>query len=368
MAKIIKLNENDLKRIVIKVLNERRLNEDDEVTNSLSPGAITQDVADQLKFTESESGEPIEKFRSICDICVSNKDGLGPLTQSESALDGIAEKIYNAIEDSEAWYTLGGGTNEKSVKSGILATKTFPDFCHMIETYSNKYEDFFESVEGDFEDDADQRLYLVSPVSDIIRASTKLVDKKSDVKVDPKKDDVTPGGGGSEDNWNMYMCVLEHPKAVGEKYADGKRTRFRIGTDYYMGNGKKIRKGVELDYSCEDKEFDNVDFADKENNKSNNRNKRPVHAEIKDIQMFLTDEGYDISSDGEIGPETSGAIIDYIVDNNSDEFKPGSVLELQKKINRCYSMKIKEDGTVGPETLDAIADALESAQDGDLCN
>ena len=161
MAKIIKLNENDLKRIVIKVLNERRLNEDDEVTNSLSPGAITQDVADQLKFTESESGEPIEKFRSICDICVSNKDGLGPLTQSESALDGIAEKIYNAIEDSEAWYTLGGGTNEKSVKSGILATKTFPDFCHMIETYSNKYEDFFESVEGDFEDDADQRLYLV---------------------------------------------------------------------------------------------------------------------------------------------------------------------------------------------------------------
>jgi lysozyme family protein len=71
--------------------------------------------------------------------------------------------------------------------------------------------------------------------------------------------------------------------------------------------------------------------------------------------------------DGQIGSETAGAIIDYIVDNNSDEFKPRSVLELQKKINSCYSMKIKEDGKVGPETLDAIADALESAQDGDLC-
>jgi lysozyme family protein len=30
-------------------------------------------------------------------------------------------------------------------------------------------------------------------------------------------------------------------------------------------------------------------------------------------------------------------------------------------------MKIKEDGKVGPETLNAIADALESAQQGDLC-
>jgi lysozyme family protein len=30
-------------------------------------------------------------------------------------------------------------------------------------------------------------------------------------------------------------------------------------------------------------------------------------------------------------------------------------------------MNIKEDGKAGPKTLDAIADALESAQDGNLC-
>lgn len=388
MSKIIKLNENDLKRIVTKVLNERRLNEDDQVKNGLASGAITQDVADQLKYTENETGEPIERFRSICDVCVSGKDGLGPLTQSEEALDGIAESIYNAIEDSEEWYTFGGGTNERKVKNGIRNTKTFPDFCYMITSYSNKYEDFVDSIEGDFEDDADQRMYLVSPVADVIKASVKLIGKKGDSENKKDEDllvtakkcghksvedyknsnwkcEKSVGGGGSEDdNWNMYMCVVEHPKAIPEKFANGKRTRFRIGTDYYMGNGKKIRKGIELDYSCEDKEFDNVEFADKENTKNV---KRPVHAEIKDIQKFLTDEGYDISTDGQIGNETSGAIIDYIVDNNSDEFKPGSVLELQKKINSCYSMKIKEDGKVGPETLNAIADAIESAQQGDLC-
>lgn len=360
MAKIIKLNENDLKRIVTKVLNERRLNEDDKVTNGLSPGAITQDVADQLKYTENET-DPWDRFESICNVCTSGADGLGPITQSEGALDGIAEKIYEAIEQWD-WYSFGAGTSEKKVGNGIRNTKTFPDFCFMINRYSSKYEDFAESMDGDFNKEYEQRTYLVSPVADVIRYSTKLIEKKSDVKVDPIK--VTPGGGGSEDNWNMYRCVIEHPKAQGEKFADGKRTRFRIGTDYYMGNGKRLRKGIEIDYSCEDKEFDNVDFEDKENR---NGNIKSVNAKVKDIQKFLTDEGYDISSDGEIGKETAGAIIDYIVDNNSSSFKSGSVIELQKKINSCYSKKIEEDGKVGPQTLNAIADALESAQDGDLC-
>jgi hypothetical protein len=372
MAKIIKLNENDLKRIVVKVLNERRLNEEDEVTNGLAPGSITQDVADQLKYTETEQ-EPMTRFGSICAVCISGKEGLGPITQSESALDGIAEKMYNAIEESEYWLSFGGGTDEKAVALAIRSTKTFPDFCYMIDSYSKKYEDFYESMDGDFNEDADQRQYLVSPVIDVIKASTKLIGKKSDeiVKTDDKdkKDDKVVGGGSEEqkDNWNMYMCVIEHPDAVGEKFADGTRTRFRIGTDYYMGNGKKIRKGVELDYSCSDKEFRGISFADKEDERSNKGSKRPIDSDVTDIQKFLTDEGYDISTDGRVGPETAGAILDYIVDNNSDEFKPASVSELQKKINSCYSMKIKEDGKVGPETLNAIADALESAQQGDLC-
>jgi len=397
MAKIIKLNENDLKRIVTKVLNERRLNEEDDSTNGLVPGGITQDVADQLKYTENETGDPEDRFESICNVCTSGKDGLGPLTQSESALDGIAESIYQGTEDDDNWFSIGGSTNEKKIANGIRNTKSFPDFCYMIEMYSNRFENFFGSIAAEFTLDSDQRLYLLSPVADVIRFSTKLVGKKSESKdkkeegdedllvkakkcghksvedykdSDWKCDSGSTGGGGSEevsDNWNMYMCVIEHPDAKGEKFADGKRTRFRIGTDYYMGNGKKIRKGVELDYSCDDKEFRGISFADKEDETPIRGNKRPVDAEVMDIQKFLTDEGYDISTDGRIGSETSGAIIDYIVDNNSDAFKPASVLELQKKINSCYSTKIKEDGKAGPETLDAIADALESAQEGNLC-
>ena len=142
MAKIIKLNENDLKRIVTKVLNERRLNEEDKVTNGLSPGSITQDVADQLKYTESETNEPMDRFESICNVCTSGSDGLGPITQSESALEGIAEQIYNAVEDGQAWLTFGGGTNEKKIANGIRNTKSFPDFCYMINSYSRNLRTF----------------------------------------------------------------------------------------------------------------------------------------------------------------------------------------------------------------------------------
>ena len=378
MAKIIRLNESDLKRIVLRVLNERRFineqeDEENESTNGLAPGAITQDVADQLKYTENET-DPIYRFQSICNVCISGIDGLGPLTQSESALDGIAEKIYAGAEEG-SWYTFGAGTNEDHIKSGIKSTKSFPDFCYMIDSYSKKYEDFFDSMDGEFDTEEEQRLYLLSPVTDVIKFSTKLVDKKSDEKTEKtdKKDEKTIGGGGEEesDNWNMYMCVIEHPNAIPEKFADGKRTRFRIGSDYYMGNGKKIRKGVELDYSCEDKEFENVRFTNSDDEDSNigKIKMRPIDADVRDIQGFLTDEGYDISVDGKIGPETAGAIVDYIIDgkDGSDAFRPSSIVDLQKKINSCYSKSIKDDGNVGPETLNAIADALESAQQGDLC-
>jgi hypothetical protein len=197
MAKIIKLNENDLKRIVVKVLNERRLNEEDESSNDLAPGAISQDVADQLKYTENETGEPIERFRAICDVCVSGKDGLGPLTQSEEALEGIAEKIYTAVEENRADTLWMGGTDMPAVKNGIRNTKTFPDFCFMIDAYSSKYEDFYGSMEGDFEDDSEQRLYLISPVADVIQNSNKLIGKKSDSE-----------GKTEEDYWQLDYSRL----------------------------------------------------------------------------------------------------------------------------------------------------------------
>jgi len=374
MAKIIKLNENDLKRIVIKVLNERKqLNEKqplNEIVGWLVGAAVIAAVGSgsYLKWMyQSPADKSMEKLHKGC----QDPDSImGKPMMSKQQHIQIASEIGEAIAD---WDITGSG--EDDIASAFSRVKSVPDYCKVAEEYLiQRGEDMYEALDGDINFGAWDSVVRV-PLSKAIR-TTDEANKNSEGLVDTEAS--KEGGAGEEekekekekeveiqkDNWGMFMCVIDHPDSKADKFQNGERTRFRIGQTYYMGNGLKLYKGVEVPYSCDDKEFRNVDFENKE--KSDER-RNSVNANVVDIQGFLTDEGYDISNDGQVGPETAGAIIDYLVDNNSDEFKPGSVLELQKKINSCYSMKIKEDGKVGPETLDAIADALESAQDGDLC-
>jgi hypothetical protein len=363
MAKIIKLNENDLKRIVTKVLNERRiLNEIEPLTIGLiALGVAAIGGGSYMKWIyQSSADKAMEKLHKGC----KDPDSIiGKPMMTNRQHQQIAAELGESI--------LGAGTDDDQMASALGRIKSIPDYCKVAEEYQIQHgEDMYEAIDGDI-NLSDWDTYVRQPLAKAIR-TTEEANKNADLPENGEENKPEPekGGGGEEeiqkDNWGMYMCVVEHPKAVPDKFQNGERTRFRIGQTYYMGNGMKLYKGIEVPYSCDDKEFVNVDF---ENKQKPEEKRNSVDAEVMDIQGFLTDEGYDISNDGKIGPETSGAILDYIVDGNggSDSFKPSSVLELQKKINSCYSKKIKEDGKAGPETLNAIADALESAQDGDLC-
>ena len=360
MAKIIKLNENDLKRIVTKVLNERKqLN---EVLPALAVYALwTAGVAivgggSYMKwFYQSAADKSMEKLHKGC----RDPDSIigKPLMSKQQHIQ-IANEIGDAID---GWDITSSG--EESIASALSRVKSIPDYCKVAEEYIIQHgEDMYEALDGDINLGAWDE-YVRQPLAKAIRTTEEANKKASEEGNLTTTTTTIKGGGGEEnkkDNWGMYMCVVEHPDAIQDKFQNNERTRFKIKQAYYMGNGMKLYKGIEVPYSCDDKEFRNVDFTNKEKSTS-------VNANVIEIQKFLTDEGYDISSDGKIGKETAGAIIDYIVDNNSNAFKPSSVLELQKKINSCYSKKIAEDGKAGPETLNAIADALESAQDGELC-
>ena len=368
MAKIIKLNENDLKRIVVKVLNERQqLNEIEPITIGLiAVGAAILTGVGMKYFYQSSADKAMEKLHKGC----QDPDSIiGKPMMSKQQHIQIASEVGDAIAGSDIT-----GQGEEDLSSALSRIKSIPDYCKVAEEYEIQHgEDMYEAIDGDINLGGWDE-YVRQPLSKAIR-TTDEANKNAEGLVDTE--DSKKGGAGEEeeeekeveiqkDNWGMFMCVIEHPKSVADKFQNGERTRFRIGQTYYMGNGMKLYKGIEVPYSCDDKEFRNVDFENKE---KDDKRLRSVDADVIEIQGFLTDEGYDISNDGKIGSETAGAIIDYIVDGKegSDEFKPSSVLELQKKINSCYSKKIKEDGKVGPETLNAIADALDSAQDGDLC-
>ena len=374
MAKIIKLNENDLKRIVVKVLNERQeiigkqpLNEFVGILIGAAVIAAAGSAGYMKWMYQSPADKAMEKLHKGC----QDPDSIiGKPMMSKQQHIQIASEVGDAIAGSDIT-----GQGEEDLSSALSRIKSIPDYCKVAEEYEIQHgEDMYEAIDGDINLGGWDE-YVRQPLSKAIR-TTDEANKNAEGLVDTE--DSKKGGAGEEeeeeekeveiqkDNWGMFMCVIEHPKSVADKFQNGERTRFRIGQTYYMGNGMKLYKGIEVPYSCDDKEFRNVDFENKE--KSDER-RNSVDADMVNIQGFLTDEGYDISNDGKIGPETAGAIIDYIADGKegSDEFKPSSVLELQKKINSCYSKKIKEDGKVGPETLNAIADALESAQDGDLC-
>lgn len=356
MAKIIKLNENDLKRIVTKVLNERQqLNEQFITASLILAGAAILTGVGMKYFYQSPADKSMEKLHKGC----QDPDSIigKPLMSKQQHIQ-IANEIGDAIDGMDPT-----GTGEKNIASALSRVKSIPDYCKVAEEYIIQHgEDMYEALDGDINLGAWDE-YVRQPLAKAIR-TTEEANKKANEEGNITTTTTTIKGGGGEenkkDNWGMYMCVVEHPDAIQDKFQNNERTRFKIKQAYYMGNGMKLYKGIEVPYSCDDKEFRNVDFTNKEKSTS-------VNANVIEIQKFLTDEGYDISSDGKIGKETAGAIIDYIVDNNSNAFKPASVLELQKKINSCYSKKIAEDGKAGPETLNAIADALESAQDGELC-
>lgn len=369
MAKIIKLNENDLKRIVVKVLNERQqLN---EVFPWLAVGLWTLGVAIVGGGTYAKwfyQGPADKSMQKLHKGCIDTDSIIGKPMMSKQQHIQIASEIGDAIEGLDIT-----SSGEDDIASAFSRVKSVPDYCKVAEEYEiQRGNDMYEALDGDINFNAWESVVRV-PLSKAIR-TTEEANKEAEKtnQLTTTTTTINTGGGGEEeeeeknkkDNWGMYMCVIEHPDSIADKFQNNERTRFRIKQTYYMGNGMKLYKGVEVPYSCDDKEFKDVNFKNKENP---NEIRNSVDADVENIQKFLTDEGYDISNDGEIGKETSGAIIDYIVDNNSNEFKPASVLELQKKINICYSKKIAEDGKVGPETLNAIADALESAQDGELC-
>ena len=356
MAKIIKLNENDLKRIVTKVLNERQqLNEQFITASLIVAGAAILTGVGMKHFYQSAADKSMEKLHKGC----RDPDSIigKPLMSKQQHIQ-IANEIGDAIDGVDP-----NGTGEEDIASALSRVKSIPDYCKVAEEYIIQHgEDMYEALDGDINFGAWDE-YVRQPLAKAIRTTEEANKKASEEGNLTTTTTTIKGGGGEEnkkDNWGMYMCVVEHPDAIQDKFQNNERTRFKIKQAYYMGNGMKLYKGIEVPYSCDDKEFRNVDFTNKEKSTS-------VNANVIEIQKFLTDEGYDISSDGKIGKETAGAIIDYIVDNNSNAFKPSSVLELQKKINSCYSKKIAEDGKAGPETLNAIADALESAQDGELC-
>lgn len=163
MAKIVDINENDLKRIVKRVLTERRvLNE-----NTLGKGEVDETILGNFKNAISSGKDPFDKLREVVNACEANTEEMGPPKQSDSAIASAAAKVWEGVNEG-SWYTFGAGTDEEKIKRAISSLQTIPDLCAMIKKYSDTYEEFYDSIDSDFDSDNDLGTYVVAPISNII--------------------------------------------------------------------------------------------------------------------------------------------------------------------------------------------------------
>lgn len=186
MKKIIDLTENDLKRIVKKVLNERQmLNEIEPFTIGLliAGGAalIGGSVAGFTWWNGSEASSAVKK---LFDSCKAGMEGNPKQKNAEHR--SIASKINASIE--------GWGTDEEALSSALASIKSVPDLCMVIKEYEiSGFGNMYEEIDGDI-DGSGWEKYVRTPLSNAVRA-TEEANKTEERKDDDESS--TSGGEGS---------------------------------------------------------------------------------------------------------------------------------------------------------------------------
>jgi hypothetical protein len=217
MKKIIDLNENDLKRIVKKVLNERQiLNELEPFTIGLllvsGAALIGGSAAGFTWWNGSNASTAVEKLFNSC------KSGMeGKPLQTNSQHKAIANRINDSIE--------GLGTDEDELSSALSSIKSVPDLCMVIKEYEiSGFGDMYDEIDGDI-DGSGWEKYVRVPLSNAVR-TTENANKKiesstsSSSSTSSDDSDLVVGTGGAGDV-NELQTLLKR-KGYDPGKIDGK--------------------------------------------------------------------------------------------------------------------------------------------------
>jgi len=129
MAKIVRLTESDLTRLVRKVIKEQTI-----ASNILS-------------------GSSQKAVKQVFDSC-RNTQSPSPSHNTNKIVDGI----YRAVQ--------GVGTDESAIFRALAATKDFNTFCNAVGNYKTTYgTDLFSDLDGDIDQET-----VWSQISRILRS------------------------------------------------------------------------------------------------------------------------------------------------------------------------------------------------------
>lgn len=177
--RILEMHQKSTGRQYLNLIKEEKQQLNEWIWWALGGAAL---IAGGISAYKWEGTEANKSVKALHESCKTSK--LGKPLQSGSELEKIATKIGEALRER----TMGifTSTDEEGLKSALLKIKSIPDYCKVASEYELKYgEDMYEGIDGDI-DFGDWDLYVRQPLTNAIKASTKIVD------------DAEKGGGGEE--------------------------------------------------------------------------------------------------------------------------------------------------------------------------
>jgi len=242
MGKIVNINENDLKRIVKRVLNERQqLNEEPISTLAIvgwSAAAIGATWGGIEIANWWGEGNAQQRAESLVQNCQRMKTGKGLQTKDE--LINLADDYHKACPSA------GYFTNcKEEVMGNILSKiKSVPDFCVFIDEFQRSgYGDWMKITDSAMDTSAGWDEYVNRPLATAVRATddaNKKVEESGKVDVDSGKSTDKPGGGntasGDGSVSDLQRLLKDKGFDVGSSGVDG-----RFGKDTLAATIKALR-------------------------------------------------------------------------------------------------------------------------------
>lgn len=132
------------------------------------PGAIIGGAAGLIfgLLSNSTNSDGAKKILQAC----TNKQTVGPGTQSRQQLNAIADGLNKAIE--------GMGTDENAIKANLQKITTIPDLCAMSNIYQTRHgESLWDALDGEIDEQQEWKNYVYLPLLDAYENSKEIGDK-----------------------------------------------------------------------------------------------------------------------------------------------------------------------------------------------
>lgn len=152
------------------------------------PGAIIGGAVGAIYglLSNSSNSEGAKKILQAC----SNKQTVGPASQSRQQLNTIADSLNAAIE--------GVGTDENAIKANLQKITTIPDLCAMSNIYQKRHgESLWDALDGDIDEQSEWKTYVYLPLLDAYENSVELGKKVKAAPAGAAKGTVPAKGGNS---------------------------------------------------------------------------------------------------------------------------------------------------------------------------